>query len=149
MKTDILHPNTGTTVRTLTAILILAAVSLLSGCGSTIGGDTAGVGVGGTGSGGGGGGTTGTILYVMAAKNTSPNQVALSGVVVDEALQKAFVFLDKNRNNRHDAPDEPAAVTDQNGAYTLLVDAADVGLYPIVAQAVSSTTDLDSNQLEE
>lgn len=137
MKTDILHPNAGTTVRTLTAILALAGVSLLSGCGSTIGSDTAGVGVGGTGT--GSGGSTGTIMYVMAAKAASPGQVALSGAVSADGPINALVFLDTNSNYRHD-PQEPSAVTGQDGAYTLQVEPADVGRYPLVALVSQSDT---------
>lgn len=146
MKTDILHPNAGTTVRTLTALLALAGVSLLSGCGSTIGGDTAGVGVGGTGT--GSGGSTGTILYVMAAKAAEPASVTLSGTVVDSYLDSTLVFIDKNGNYRHDAPEEPSAVTGQNGAYTLQVEPADVGQYPLVARPVRASS-IDSDNVPD
>ena len=100
---------------------ILAAA--VAGC--SAGGDvTAGVGTGGTGS---------------LAKS-------VTGKVADGYLANATVFLDKNGNYQLDA-DEPATSTDQNGAYTLKVDAADLGKYPVVAPAIKGVTvDLDSKQ---
>lgn len=114
----------------------LLCAALLAGCGSdsTTGstGGTAGVGVGGTG--GGTGGSTGIIRYAMA------------GSVADGYLVNAVVFLDKNGNYELD-PDEPYSITDDRGAYTLEVDPADVGNYPIVAMAIRNITiDLDNGQ---
>ncbi|HBA86654.1 MAG TPA: hypothetical protein DCZ75_01305 [Geobacter sp.] len=64
---------------------------------------------------------------------------AIAGKVADGYLENATVFLDKNGNYLLDAG-EPFAVTDANGAYTLSVDAADVGQYPIVALAIAGVT---------
>ncbi|OGU06707.1 MAG: hypothetical protein A2075_04720 [Geobacteraceae bacterium GWC2_58_44] len=70
----------------------------------------------------------------------------MSGAVADGYLVGATVFLDRDGNYRLDAG-EPTAITDVNGAYTLKVDAADVGAYPIVAMAIKGVTvDKDSNQ---
>jgi len=70
---------------------------------------------------------------------------SVSGAVADGYLEKATVFLDKNLNYRLDTG-EPSAITDQNGAYTLNVDAADIGKYPIVALATQGVTiDKDTN----
>jgi hypothetical protein len=77
---------------------------------------------------GGGGGTTpvaGTSL--------------VSGKVADGYLVGATVFLDKNGNYQLDAG-EPSTTTDLNGNYTLTVDPADVGKYPIVALATKGQT---------
>ncbi|MDD2500261.1 MAG: hypothetical protein PHN92_05530 [Geobacter sp.] len=88
--------------------------------------DTAGVGTGGTGSGP-------IIRYAMA------------GMVADGYLVNATVFLDKNANYQLD-DGEPFATTDENGAYTLKVDPADIGGYPIVALAIKGVTiDKDNN----
>jgi hypothetical protein len=71
---------------------------------------------------------------------------AITGKVADGYLVGASVFLDKNGNYQLDTG-EPSATTDANGAYTLTVDAADVGLYPIVALAIQGVTvDKDTNQ---
>jgi hypothetical protein len=70
----------------------------------------------------------------------------VSGAVADGYLVGATVFLDKNGNYQLDAG-EPSTTTDANGAYTLTVDPADVGNYPIVALAVKGVTvDKDTNQ---
>lgn len=71
---------------------------------------------------------------------------AITGKVADGYLEGASVFLDKNDNYRLDAG-EPFTTTDENGAYTLTVDAADLGLYHIVALAIQGVTvDKDTNQ---
>jgi len=71
---------------------------------------------------------------------------AITGKVADGYLVGASVFLDKNGNYQLDTG-EPSATTDENGAYTLTVDAADVGLYHIVALAIQGVTvDKDTNQ---
>lgn len=71
---------------------------------------------------------------------------AITGKVADGYLVGASVFLDKNGNYQLDTG-EPSATTDANGAYTLTVDAADVGLYPIVALAIQGVTvDKDTNR---
>ena len=70
---------------------------------------------------------------------------ALSGYAADGYLVNATVFLDKNGNYQLD-PGEPSATTDANGAYTLNVDPADVGRYPIVVLATKGVTiDKDTN----
>jgi hypothetical protein len=101
----------------------LISVATMTGCGA--GGDTiAGAGSGGTG---------------VVAKQ-------ISGTVADGYLVNATVFLDKNGNYQLDAG-EPSATTDANGAYTLSVDPADVGKYPIVVLAIKGVTiDKDTNQ---
>ena len=105
MKNTIIHKEW----RLFCGFFIL--VALIAGCGS---GDglTAGVGTGGT----------GTLAYQV------------SGTVADGYLNKAFVFMDKHGTYQWDGV-EPYATTDANGAYTLKVDAADMGKYPIVALA--------------
>mgnify|MGYP001424684053 CR=1 FL=1 len=76
--------------------------------------------------------------------STPATTTALSGNVADGYLVGATVFLDKNVNYQLDAG-EPTTVTGENGAYTLNVDPADVGKYPIVAMAIQGQTiDMDS-----
>jgi len=132
------------TYRTILRLGILALVSapLLAGCGQGIGNDTAGVGVGGTGS--------GVTFYSRAAKATAPDQagIGISGHVTANAadggyLLNATVFLDRNNNYQPDA-DEPSTTTDAAGAYTLLLDPADIGACPLAALAVKGQT-IDQN----
>lgn len=78
--------------------------------------------------------------------STPASSTAVSGKVADGYLVGATVFLDKNGNYQMDAG-EPSTTTDANGAYTLNVDPADVGKYPIVALAIKGQTiDKDTNQ---
>lgn len=78
--------------------------------------------------------------------SSSPTATStVSGKVADGYLVNATVFLDKNDNYRLDAG-EPTATTDADGAYTLTVDPADLGQYPIVALAIQDVTiDKDTN----
>jgi hypothetical protein len=70
---------------------------------------------------------------------------SVSGKVADGYLVNATVFLDKNFNYQLNAG-EPSAVTDSNGAYSLTIDPADVGKFPIVAIATKGVTiDKDTN----
>jgi len=102
----------------LATIAAVLTVGLVAGCG------------------GGGGSTPAT----GAAVST------ISGTVADGYLVGATVFLDKNGNYQLDAG-EPSTLTDANGAYTLKVDPADMGKYPIVAMAIKGQTiDKDTNQ---
>ena len=87
----------------------------------------------------------GSIAGCGSSGSTS-NVTAVTGKVADGYLVGATVFLDKNGNYQPDAG-EPSAVTDQNGAYSLTVDPAEVGRYPIVAIATKGfTVDKDSGQ---
>lgn len=77
---------------------------------------------------------------------STPATTTVSGKVADGYLVGATVFLDRNRNYLLDSG-EPSTTSDGSGAYTLTIDPADVGKYPIVALAVKdSTIDLDTNQ---
>ena len=78
--------------------------------------------------------------------STPAASTAVSGKVADGYLAGATVFLDRNNNYQMDAG-EPFTMTDANGAYTLMVDPADMGRYPIVAMAIKGqTVDKDTNQ---
>jgi hypothetical protein len=80
----------------------------------------------------------------MMAPQQGNSTSTISGKVADGYLVGATVFLDKNGNYQLDLG-EPSAISDQNGAYALSVDSADVGKYPIVAMATKGvTTDKDT-----
>lgn len=103
------------------AAIVVVVACLMAACTSSDGVSTAGVGTGGT----------GTITVV--------------GKVADGYLANATVFLDKNGNYRLDSR-EPSAVTDETGSYSLPLDPADVGKFPIVAIALAgATVDKDGN----
>jgi hypothetical protein len=104
-----------TTMKTkFLAILTIIAAGIIAGCGSS-----------------------------GSSTPASSPTTSISGKVADGYLVGATVFLDKNGNYQMDAG-EPSATTDANGAYSLNIDAADVGKYPIVALALAGQTyDLD------
>ena len=78
--------------------------------------------------------------------STPSTSTSVSGAVADGYLVGATVFMDKNSNYQLDAG-EPTAMTDANGAYTLSIDSADMGKYPLVAMAIKGQTiDKDTNQ---
>ena len=92
--------------------------------------------------------TAATVLTVgiiagCGSSGTSPSTVSIAGKVADGYLAKATVFMDKNSNYQMDAG-EPFAMTDANGAYSMTINAADIGKYPIVAMATKGVTiDMD------
>jgi outer membrane murein-binding lipoprotein Lpp len=91
--------------------------------------------------------SVGLIAGCGGGGSTQATSTSVSGAVADGYLAGATVFLDKNGNYMWDEG-EPKTVTDANGAYTLTVDPADVGKYPIVALAVKGvTTDSDTGLL--
>lgn len=102
-------------MKTLQIVAACSLVAALAGCGSS---DT-------------------------ATTPTTATTASVSGSVADGYLVNATVFLDKDRDFVLDA-DEPSAITDGDGKYTLSVSAADIGKYPVVALATAGTTiDLD------
>ncbi len=85
-----------------------------------------------------------TVGLIAGCGSNGSQTASISGTVADGYLANATVFLDKNGNMQLDAG-EPSAMTDATGAYTLKVDPADVGKYPIVAMAVAGQTiDMDN-----
>jgi hypothetical protein len=91
--------------------------------------------------------SVGLIAGCGGGGSTQATSTSVSGAVADGYLAGATVFLDKNGNYMWDEG-EPKTVTDANGAYTLTVDPADVGKYPIVALALKGvTTDSDTGLL--
>ncbi|MEI6704415.1 MAG: hypothetical protein WCL71_12925 [Deltaproteobacteria bacterium] len=87
----------------------------------------------------GGSGTSSGTSASASNPASSSLTTSISGKVADGYLVGATVFMDKNVNYQLDSG-EPTATTDQNGAYTLKVDPADVGKYPIVAIATKGVT---------
>lgn len=89
---------------------------------------------------------TASLIAGCGGTGSNPSTTSVSGRVADGYLVNASVFLDKNSNYQMDAG-EPSTVTDANGAYTLMVDPADMGTCPIVAKATKGQTiDKDTNQ---
>lgn len=77
--------------------------------------------------------------------SATPTTATVVGKVADGYLENATVFMDKNNNYLWDEG-EPKTTTDANGAYTLTVDPAEVGQFPIIALALKGTTvDKDTN----
>ncbi len=75
---------------------------------------------------------------------TSAGKSVIAGAVADGYLANATVFMDKNGNYQLDSG-EPFTTTDAKGAYSLTVDAADLGKYPIIALATKGVTiDMDN-----
>jgi len=88
----------------------------------------------------------GVLAGCGGGSSTPSTSTSISGAVADGYLVGATVFMDKNGNYQPDSG-EPATTTDGNGAYSLAVDPADVGKYPIVAMAIKGLTiDKDTNQ---
>lgn len=84
------------------------------------------------------------IIAGCGSSGTNTPATSISGKVADGYLVGATVFLDKNGNYQLDSG-ESSATTDLNGGYTLMVDSADAGMYPIVAIAIKGVTiDKDS-----
>ena len=79
------------------------------------------------------------IIAGCGSSGTNTPTTSISGKVADGYLVGATVFLDKNGNYQLDSG-EASATTDLNGGYTLMVDPADVGKYPIVAIAIKGVT---------
>jgi len=118
-----------TNLSKLSATGILAGGIFLSGCG------------------GGGGGSDSTVL---AAPITPNDQVSLAGIVTltgkvaDGYLQNATVCLDLNGNKACDS-NEPTAITDVNGDYTITnLTQAEIDKYPVIVKVIAGTT-IDSD----
>lgn len=86
---------------------------------------------------GGGGGVDSTPAPPPAAAKTS-----VPVTVVDGAIEKATVCLDKNLNGVCD-PSEPSGKTDIDGKVTLQIDSADANKYPILAVVGTDAVDKD------
>lgn len=96
----------------------------------TIGATLALVACGGGGGGGGGGTSTSATASVPVT-------------VVDGAIHKATVCLDKNKNGACDSG-EPFAITAVDGTASLTVNSADAGQYPIIAIIGTDAVDADN-----
>lgn len=125
-----------TTLSRLMLALIAGSGLILAGCGGGGSSPTApgtnpppsvdAGGGGGNGGGGNGGGTT-----------PETPSVAVSGIVADGLLQNAKVCLDVNGNRLCDA-NEPSAMTDASGAYTIKTTVG--SNFPILAMVTAGTT---------
>lgn len=86
---------------------------------------------------GGGDDTTSTVTATDAT-------TTLSGTVADGYLVGAKVCIDKNFNDVCDA-DEPFAITDNGGHYTLALSSTEATGFPLIVEADENTIDLDTN----
>lgn len=86
-----------------------------------------------------GSGGSGTIIAGVGTGGTGVIKSSLTESSAATGLIGAVVFLDKNGNMLPD-PDEPTAVTDQDGVYQLTSDAAEASSYPVLIQAVAGKT---------
>lgn len=78
------------------------------------------------------------------ADPNTPAQTSLSGKAADGYLQDASVCLDINLNKACDS-DEPAATTDENGAFTLEATQAQIDSAPLLVEVIAGqTTDSDN-----
>lgn len=101
--------------KTIVTAALLIAATITAGCGSS--------------------GSSVTSSDTGAAKST------ISGAVADGYLENATVFMDKSDPPNYQLDSgEPSTTTDADGKYTLTVDPADVGLYPVVALAIAGQT---------
>jgi hypothetical protein len=105
----------------------MLAALLLGGCGDASLTTSAGESGGGMIVGGVGVGGTGVV------------SASAAGTAAPETYINAVVFLDKNNNAAVD-PDEPTAVTDANGSYSLAASAADLAAYPLRMQLTEGQT---------
>lgn len=74
----------------------------------------------------------------------STDTTTLSGTVADGYLVGAKVCIDKNFNDVCDA-DEPFAITDNGGHYTLALSSTEATGFPLIVEADENTIDLDTN----
>jgi VCBS repeat-containing protein len=59
-------------------------------------------------------------------------KISLDGKVIDGYIKEATVCLDTNENNLCD-DNEPTTTTDENGSYSLDIDIAQQGYYPLIS----------------
>jgi len=93
-----------------------------------------------------------TTLSMLAAcgsptpdSNIDSNLSILSGKVADGYLTGATVCLDKNYNKVCD-PDEPQAVSGNDGSYSLHADAQDIKNHPIIVIVPTTAVDGDTGK---
>ena len=73
------------------------------------------------------------------SQSAADTQVAVAGIAIDGVLKSAQVFLDLNDNGSHDAG-EPTALTDSNGAFTLMATPAQKAAHSVVVVAIAGQT---------
>jgi hypothetical protein len=90
---------------------------------------------------GGGGGST-------PAPDTGSTLSSVPVTVIDGVIRNATVCLDKNRNGSCDSG-EPSGRTDTAGNVVLQVEAADVGIYPVLAVVGTDAVDADNGPVTQ
>ena len=89
-------------------------------------------------------------LVVLAGCSDSSNFLGLKtskGVVYDGYLAGAKVCVDEITNRQCDDPPEPATFTDSEGGFQLTALTPEQARYPLVAEVVPGTIDLDTGLL--
>ena len=81
---------------------------------------------------------------VTSTATATDTTTTLSGTVADGYLVGAKVCIDKNFNDVCDA-DEPFAITNNGGRYTLALSSTEATGFPLIVEADENTIDLDTN----
>ena len=89
-------------------------------------------------------GSVASTEFNIAVKDAAEISTTISGVAVDGYLQGANVCLDKDGDQKCTAADSAVATTTADGGYSLVVDAGDAELYPVLVQVIGGTT-IDSD----
>ena len=89
-------------------------------------------------------GSVASTEFNIAVNDAAEISTTISGVAVDGYLQGANVCLDKDGDQKCTAADSAVATTTADGGYSLVVDAGDAELYPVLVQVIGGTT-IDSD----
>ena len=89
-------------------------------------------------------GSVASTEFNIAVKDAAEISTTISGVAVDGYLQGANVCLDKDGDQKCTAADSAVVTTTADGGYSLVVDAGDAELYPVLVQVIGGTT-IDSD----
>ena len=89
-------------------------------------------------------GSVASTEFNIAVNDAAEISTTISGVAVDGYLQGANVCLDKDGDQKCTAADSAVATTAADGGYSLVVDAGDAELYPVLVQVIGGTT-IDSD----
>ena len=89
-------------------------------------------------------GSVASTEFNIAVNDAAEISTTISGVAVDGYLQGANVCLDKDGDQKCTAADSAIATTTADGGYSLVVDAGDAELYPVLVQVIGGTT-IDSD----
>ena len=89
-------------------------------------------------------GSVASTEFNIAVNDAAEASDTISGVAVDGYLESAKVCLDKDGDQKCTISDGNIATTLADGSYSLVVDAGDADLYPVLVQVIGGTT-IDSD----